>query len=96
MYVVGGRADSNSSSPDGGRGPGSFSFGRSISSVGSGGVGGSSRSGEYALEDVFAACLGCVFDLSFSLEDTHDGFCNRLEVICVPALPVEGAALGGS
>ncbi|CAM9279182.1 unnamed protein product [Scytosiphon promiscuus] len=47
MYLVGGRADSNSSSPDGGRGPGSFSFGRSISiggGIGSGGAGGSSRS----------------------------------------------------
>ncbi|CAN0301974.1 unnamed protein product [Pylaiella littoralis] len=40
MYVVSRRADNNSSSPDGARGIGGFSFGRSISGVG-GGVGGS-------------------------------------------------------
>lgn len=61
MYVVGGRADSNSSSPDGGRGPSGFSFGRSISSIGigSGGVGGSSRSGEHALDYSFSVLLLC-------------------------------------
>lgn len=47
MYVVSRRADNNSSSPDGARGIGGFSFGRSISGVGGGvgGVGGVGGSG---------------------------------------------------
>ncbi|CBN78708.1 conserved unknown protein [Ectocarpus siliculosus] len=45
MYAVGGRADNNSSSPDGGRGMGAFSLSRSISGGAGIGGGGSSRNG---------------------------------------------------
>ncbi|CAN0129833.1 unnamed protein product, partial [Ectocarpus fasciculatus] len=45
MYAVGGRADKNSSSPDGGRGMGAFSLSRSISGGAGMGGGGSGRNG---------------------------------------------------